>query len=645
MAPFTTLPASEPEAPSLPWWKALWARLCAKPAHPRLFVLLSLLLGPLAALYATQVVWLQSLWKPFPWMVLHLPAVGLFWLLFSSVSLTLYGFIRRLFPAFIPEVGLFMGVAVSSRYKFDINGMPIQLSDFTLIENLGEVTSFAAKQLIPPVMTVLGVVVAAILTETLRRKETWKPGWKPGLVLGLVSGAVCACAFFPGPLQSAAVALDQDCMDQIERSERSGVVLGLYTAWAQRQAEARGESDGYYLGLAQRFREESRAPGEALPLDQAPDILFVTSESFFDITRLSGIYFADDPLPTYHALAEQGTSGAFLSNNYGGGTGNVEMEMFTALSKNFLLEGDSLCTMDSAFYRDVPSVVRSLKKAGYQTISVHSYTDELYGRRSNYPAIGFDQLVFQDDFLTQPVIDGAYISDVSFAQELIARYEARDPSAPCFLYGMSMENHQAYEAGKYDTPSGYPAACAGMSQEDLAIVDALVHGLHGADESLKLLTDYFSQVERPVLLVFVGDHLPSINLNDGVSLYTHLRCSPTDNAADWDAETLKEILSTNYLIWSNYETEPAPDRDESCTFLGLHVLERAGVPLGSYFTWLSQNITPSMLQVRGRLFVDQEGAPSYSPTPQQRQVQETYAALEKAMVYDSFTAVEADLEE
>lgn len=382
-----------------------------------------------------------------------------------------------------------------------------------------------------------------------------------------------------------------------------------------------------------------------MPLESAPDIIFVTSESFFDITRLPGLFFANDPLPTYHALAARGTSGAFLSNNYGGGTGNVEMEMFTALSKNFLLEGDSLCTLDSAFYRDVPSTVRTLKKAGYQTVSVHSYTDELYNRRNNYPAIGFDQLVFQEDFLTEPEIDGAYISDVSFAEELIARYEARDPSAPCFLYGMSMENHQAYDAGKYDTPSGYPASALGLSQADLGIVDALVHGLHGADESLKLLTDYFSQAERPVLLVFVGDHLPSANLSDGVSLYTRLGCSPTDNAADWDAETLKEILSTNYLVWSNYEAQPLPDRDESCTFLGLHILERAGVPLGSYFTWLSQNIEPYMLQVRGRLFVDQEGAPSYTPAPEQRQVQETYAALEKALVYDSFTAVDGELEE
>lgn len=636
-SPLTPTPSAESTAPTR-FWKKVWEKLCAKPSHPRIFTLLSLLLGPLAALYATQVVWLQSLLAPFPWMVLHLPAVGLFWLLFSSVSLALYGFIRRLFPAFIPEVGLFMGVAVSSRYKFDINGMPLQLSDFTLIENLGEVTSFAARQLIPPVMTVLGVAAAAVLTETLRRKETWRLGWKGGLVLGILSAAVCASAFFPGPLQSAAVALDRDCMDQIERSERAGVVLGLYTAWAQRQAEARGESDGYYLGLAQRFRAESSAPAEPLPLDQAPDIVFVTSESFFDITRLPGLSFTQDPLPTYHALAETGTNGAFLSNNYGGGTGNVEMEMFTALSKNFLLEGDSMCTLDASFYRTAPTMMRTLKKAGYQTISVHSYTDELYERRRNYPAIGFDQVIFQEDFLVEPVIDGAYISDISFAQELIARYEDRDPSEPCFLYGMSMENHQAYTQEKYSTPSGFPAAAAGFSRDDLAIVDSLVHGLHGADESLKLLTEYFSQVERPVLLVFVGDHLPSINLSDGTSLYTHLGYSPTDSAADWDAETLKNILSTDYLIWSNYETEPVPDRDESCTFLGLHVLERAGIPLGSYFTWLEQNVTPYLLQVRGRFFADQEGTPSYTATPQQQQVLAAYAALEKALLYDSTAA-------
>ena len=43
------------------------------------FVLGSVALAPLVALYATQVVWLQSLWAPLPWMAAHGKAVGLFW--------------------------------------------------------------------------------------------------------------------------------------------------------------------------------------------------------------------------------------------------------------------------------------------------------------------------------------------------------------------------------------------------------------------------------------------------------------------------------------------------------------------------------------------------------------------------------------
>lgn len=97
--------------------------MTASPTRRQLvFLLGSLLLAPLVTLYATQAVWLQSLWAPLPWMASHGGATVLFWVLFSSLSLTLYGFFRRLFPAYLPEVAVFMGVAVTSRYKLDING-------------------------------------------------------------------------------------------------------------------------------------------------------------------------------------------------------------------------------------------------------------------------------------------------------------------------------------------------------------------------------------------------------------------------------------------------------------------------------------------------------------------------------------------
>ena len=60
-------------------------------------ILGAILLAPLVVLYVTQAIWLGSLAAPLPWMVGHPAAVGLFWLLFSSLSLTLYGFTRRFF--------------------------------------------------------------------------------------------------------------------------------------------------------------------------------------------------------------------------------------------------------------------------------------------------------------------------------------------------------------------------------------------------------------------------------------------------------------------------------------------------------------------------------------------------------------------
>ena len=49
------------------------------------FSLAGLALAPVVTLYATQVVWLESLWAPLPWMATHGKAVGLFWLLFSRL--------------------------------------------------------------------------------------------------------------------------------------------------------------------------------------------------------------------------------------------------------------------------------------------------------------------------------------------------------------------------------------------------------------------------------------------------------------------------------------------------------------------------------------------------------------------------------
>lgn len=636
--PETVPPAPEQEAPPAEetakphWWSALWTRLKAKPAHPVAFTVVCLLIAPLITLYASQVVWMQSLWKPLPWMVLHLGSVGLFWVLFSSVSLALYGLIRRLFWSFIPEVALFMGVAVSSRLKYDVTGFPLQISDFAMLGQLGEITGFATSQLVPTVLTILGIVVAAILTETLRRKETWHLSWKKGLIMTLVSACVCVSALFPGPLQSAALYLDQDCVEQMERNDESGVVLGMYTAWVQRQSVGRGEGSEQAQGLAERFVSDA-AKTVPCALEEVPDIIFITSESFFDITRLDRLKFVEDPLPVFHRLAEEGTNGLFFSNTFGGGTGNVEMEMFTCLSLDRLKEGDTLCTLDKSLYRTLPTTIRALKKAGYTTTAIHSYNDELFNRNYTFPAIGFDEVIFDRDFETETEMAGIYMSDDSLVNEIIARYEDRDTSKPCLMYGLSMENHQPYYAGKFEEESGYPIQGRVLNDDDKDILDSLVHSLHDADESLGRLVDYFSQVDRPVILAFVGDHLPALRMSNEEYIYCNLGYTPKEPSTDWDEESMKLRLTTDYVIWSNYEEEPKADEDQSSTFLFLEVLRRAGVPLNDYFSWLLENVEPYMLKSQGRVFVTPDGTTTFEPDRMGELALERYTALEEAMLY------------
>ena len=120
----------------------------------RIFTVVGLLLAPLVVLWATQTIWLDDLAQALSWMTAHPDAVGLFWVLFSAISFTLYGFLRRLFWACLPQSVVCLVFAYASRCKLNINGAPIQLSDFSLMGNLGDVAGYAAEQLIATLLSI-----------------------------------------------------------------------------------------------------------------------------------------------------------------------------------------------------------------------------------------------------------------------------------------------------------------------------------------------------------------------------------------------------------------------------------------------------------------------------------------------------------
>lgn len=130
-----------------------------------------------------------------------------------------------------------------------------------------------------------------------------------------------------------------------------------------------------------------------------------------------------------------------------------------------------------------------MKAAGYQTIFMHPHTLEFYGRSQLMPVIGFDVV---DDCSTvqHTPSPGEYMSDTVLAEAIINRLEGA--TAPLFLYAVTMENH---------------APWPGSPQE--ALQHYLRH-LQSSDAMLGRLMTWLEGQDKSALLVFFGDHRPSI---------------------------------------------------------------------------------------------------------------------------------------
>lgn len=87
------------------------------------------------------------------------------------------------------------------------------------------------------------------------------------------------------------------------------------------------------------------------------------SESFSDPSHLKGLTITGDPLKDYYAVADQTISGKMLSQNYGGGTANIEFEALTSFSMGLLNpQMTTPYTMLVPKLTQLPSVVSFLQK-------------------------------------------------------------------------------------------------------------------------------------------------------------------------------------------------------------------------------------------------------------------------------------------
>lgn len=557
---------------------------------------------------------------------------GWFWWTVGLMALftgLLTFFTRTILPGAILTAVAPTIMVFSSYFKALITSVPLTVQDFLLLGQLGDITQLNASSLhFSPLslgcilFLVLWLVAVCLLLYPVRleRKASLWAGAGCVAAVALVYG-VAANALIFTPM---GVSTDQK-LSQATVNRETGVLLGLWRGALNQvhMALNEGDTSPEELERAAQQAVELASQEEDTRVAQQPNVILILSESFFDVTRLPGVTFDGDPLETFHNLQQEGVSGTFYTRSLGYGTCNIELEILTGMNTG-LLWGEDLYNMDPQVFSRLPSVPSVLRDNGYSTEMVHMYDDSIYKRTPMFEAMGFEKTYFQDDFAAidpqatdqtylEGQREGSFYSDAYLSKLLIDLYEDGKGEGPQFLYGISMENHAPYDKKKYDAQEltvAFQSVLKGQAQE---MFQAVVQGTHDASEALGQLTDYFRDQAEPTVIVFFGDHRPGVGLTDGGTVYSKLGLCSSDYSR-WSTQEMKELYSTDYLIWSNdpayLPSQPGERVDRGSNYLGVDLLNLAGVEKPVYWKLL-QNLSHTRLNDTWVYSLAQDGTLTY----------------------------------
>lgn len=554
---------------------------------------------------------------------------------FLGLIICTLGFLCRSIFAGGLIVTLFVaGLSFANYYKMLITSTPLYVQDIRLVTQVGGIMELnEASMKFSGESAAAVVIMLLVLVGLFFVSRRFRPRLREGLISGLISAILFASLFcvpasveswFYGPVGSGQAAA-QDT--QIVHNSRCGVLLGLWRSVVLGGEESfipEPDEEELMLMNAQSWIEELPDTEK----DEQPNVIFVLGESFFDVTELPGVSYAEDPVADFHRICSEGVSGKFYTHTLGYGTENIELEIMTGINTRFFSWDDMIYGWEQEKLLTYPSLPQLFSDAGYYTAYLHTFNDGIYNRTALYTALGFQDMYFSGDFAAidpeaaaapdywgymYGKIAGEFYSDDYLADVTAELFDQKAGEGPVFLWAVTMENHTPYTADKFSSYD-FPFE-SDLGDEAVGVLNAVTQGVADCSEALGKLVDHLAAQDEPVIVVFFGDHRPGTPLESGATVCSELGMCPED-VADWELEDYAELYSTDYVIWSNdpslLPAEPGSRMNTSSTLLGVEALQMAGMDLDEYWSMCAVVDTVSDGWT-WNFFVPQDGEPCFSP--------------------------------
>ena len=472
-------------------------------------------------------------------------------------------------------------ISVVNNIKEGLRSEPLLITDFVWLKEISLLTSFVDKSVI--IYIVLGVIATLGVYILLRKRIL------PGKIfnikrlrfsfLGVLIGlGVFNFIVFRNETDSKII----DNIPVVSKVNNwvdinwmgfstNASYKSLTYVWTKQVTKSVMETpDGYSEEKIKELAEKYRNEASIINASRANKIedqtvIFILSESFSDPSRVPGVTLSENVIPNITQIKDEYTSGLMISDFYGGGTANMEIQALIGLSYSNLSPSVSVMNTEVLPKMSyIPSISDSYSDS--EKIAIHLYDGTNYSRNTVYKNLGFNTFIAlngTDDKPTQLDIISAGASDSSTYYAVTSNLSS-DTSQ--FFSVITMQNHIPWEA---EEPAEITAYGEGLSDEENESLTSYARLLNITDSATADFLNELSGYDKKITVVFYGDHLPG--------LY------PT---SIFSSDPLNQY-ETDYFIWSNYETEKLSYPSVNSSDFPALVLKQTDSKVSPYYALLT----------------------------------------------------------
>jgi hypothetical protein len=222
-----------------------------------------------------------------------------------------------------------------------------------------------------------------------------------------------------------------------------------------------------------------------------------------------------------------------------------------------------------------PSIISQVEQLGYDTVFMHPYKAYSWNRPSVYSALGVNQMYYEEDMPNLELLRG-YGTDSSQNEYLIS-YLAAEHDSPLFIYDVTVQNHGGYTG----TISGIDDKITINGNEGrYTETENYLTLAHESDRALKELIEYLEGYDEPTVVLFYGDHQPSIET-------AFVEMAEGKSLSDFTLEDRQKMYKVPFFLWANFDIEEKEIAAMSINYLSTFLCQELKLPMTGFQKYLA----------------------------------------------------------